>query len=164
MNGCRIVVTIREEAEYARFQAYANGARTCLKKPLSPVGFAKAIADVTAPRRQQVAGSTNYERNYRSGSEFSSPLVDETEENRASYSSMTVHLEHRPQAGAPSQACRRTSSPHWRTGCLTSSSRLELNQATTRGVGDCFGPADYVKLGEDAFYVRLHRSFTNKER
>ena len=42
-----IVVTTSEEAEHAISLAYANGARTCLKKPLSAAGFAKAIADVT---------------------------------------------------------------------------------------------------------------------
>jgi DNA-binding NtrC family response regulator len=42
-----IVVTTSEKVEHACFLAYANGARTCLKKPLSAVSFAKAIADVT---------------------------------------------------------------------------------------------------------------------
>src|SRR5438105_15925361 len=42
-----IVVTTSEKAERACFLAYANGARTCLKKPLSVAGLAKAIADVT---------------------------------------------------------------------------------------------------------------------
>src|SRR6267378_2289049 len=62
-NGCRgrtllsavhtcyeqlpIVVTTSEDAEHACSLAYANGARTCLKKPLSAAGFAQAIADVT---------------------------------------------------------------------------------------------------------------------
>jgi DNA-binding NtrC family response regulator len=50
-----IVVTTSTNAEHACFLAYANGARTCLKKPLSTAGFAKAIADVTAPRYQPVA-------------------------------------------------------------------------------------------------------------
>jgi DNA-binding NtrC family response regulator len=50
-----IVVTTSANAERACFLAYANGARTCLKKPLSAEGFAKAIADVTAPRHQPVA-------------------------------------------------------------------------------------------------------------
>jgi len=50
-----VVVTTSENAERACFLAYANGARTCLKKPLSAAGFAKAIADVTAPRHQPVA-------------------------------------------------------------------------------------------------------------
>ena len=53
-----IVVTTSEKAEHACFLAYANGARTCLKKPLSAAGFAKAIADVTAPHRQPVAALT----------------------------------------------------------------------------------------------------------
>src|SRR6266403_1745390 len=42
-----IVVTTSEGAEDACFLAYANGARSCLKKPLSPVSFAQAISDVT---------------------------------------------------------------------------------------------------------------------
>jgi DNA-binding response OmpR family regulator len=42
-----IVVTTSEKAEHACFLAYANGARTCLKKPLSAASFAKAIAGVT---------------------------------------------------------------------------------------------------------------------
>jgi DNA-binding NtrC family response regulator len=50
-----IVVTTSEDAEDASFLAYTNGARTCLEKPLSAEGFAKAIADVTAPRHQPVA-------------------------------------------------------------------------------------------------------------
>jgi DNA-binding response OmpR family regulator len=50
-----IVVTTSEDAENATFLACANGARTCLKKPLSAAGFAKAIADMTAPRHQPVA-------------------------------------------------------------------------------------------------------------
>jgi CheY-like chemotaxis protein len=47
-----IVVTTSEDAEHACFLACANGARTCLKKPLSAAGFAKAIADMTVPRHQ----------------------------------------------------------------------------------------------------------------
>ena len=70
-NGCRgrtllsavhncyeqlpIVVTTSEEAEHAISLAYANGARTCLKKPLSAASFAEAIAGVTAPHHQPVA-------------------------------------------------------------------------------------------------------------
>jgi DNA-binding NarL/FixJ family response regulator len=50
-----IVVTTSEEAEHAISLAYANGARTCLKKPLSAASFAKAIAGVTAPHHQPVA-------------------------------------------------------------------------------------------------------------
>jgi len=50
-----ILVTTWEDAEHACSLAYANGARTCLKKPLSPAGFAKVIADVTAPHHQPVA-------------------------------------------------------------------------------------------------------------
>ena len=41
-----IVVTTSEKAEHACFLAYANGARTCLKKPLSAASFAEAIAGV----------------------------------------------------------------------------------------------------------------------
>jgi len=50
-----IVVTTSEEAEHAISLAYANGARTCLKKPLSAAGFAEAIAGLTAPHHQPVA-------------------------------------------------------------------------------------------------------------
>jgi DNA-binding NtrC family response regulator len=68
-----IVVTTSEKAEHASFLAYANGARTCLKQPLSVAVLAKAIADVT----DSAASSTSrgltkakyYESNYRS--EFS---------------------------------------------------------------------------------------------
>ena len=68
-----IVVTTSEKAENASSLAYANGARTCLKKPLSVAVLAKAIADVT----DSAASSTSrgltkpkyYESNYRS--EFS---------------------------------------------------------------------------------------------
>ena len=42
-----IVVTTSEKSEHASFLAYANGARTCLTKPLSVAVLAKAIADVT---------------------------------------------------------------------------------------------------------------------
>src|SRR6266542_5458806 len=42
-----IVVTTSEKTEHACFLAYANGARTWLKKPLSAASFAKAMADVT---------------------------------------------------------------------------------------------------------------------
>jgi DNA-binding response OmpR family regulator len=66
-----IVVTTSEKAEHACFLAYANGARTCLKKPLSAAGFAKAIADVTNGAASATSrGITKYyESNYRS--EFS---------------------------------------------------------------------------------------------
>src|SRR5438552_16409317 len=37
-----IVVTTSETAERACFLAYANGARTCLTRPLTPSGFANA--------------------------------------------------------------------------------------------------------------------------
>jgi DNA-binding NtrC family response regulator len=50
-----VVVTTSEDAEHAFSLACANGARTCLKKPLSAAGFAKAIANVTAPDHQPVA-------------------------------------------------------------------------------------------------------------
>src|SRR5713101_8027119 len=50
-----IVVTTSEKAEHAISLAYANGARTCLKKPLSVASFAEAIAGVTAPHHQPVA-------------------------------------------------------------------------------------------------------------
>jgi DNA-binding NtrC family response regulator len=50
-----IVVTTSENAEQASCLACANGAQTCLQKPLSAAGFAKVIADVTAPHHQPVA-------------------------------------------------------------------------------------------------------------
>ena len=50
-----VVVTTSEDAEHACFLAYANGARTCLRKPLSTAGFAEAIADVTVRHHQPVA-------------------------------------------------------------------------------------------------------------
>jgi DNA-binding response OmpR family regulator len=50
-----ILVTTSEDAEHARSLAYANGARTCLKKPLSAVEFAKVIADFTAPHHHPIA-------------------------------------------------------------------------------------------------------------
>jgi DNA-binding response OmpR family regulator len=49
-----ILVTTSEDAEDAISLAYTNGARTCLKKPLSAAAFAEAIADVTAPLHQTV--------------------------------------------------------------------------------------------------------------
>ena len=50
-----ILVTTSEDAEHTSSLAYANGARTYLKKPLSAAGFAKVISHVTAPRHQPVA-------------------------------------------------------------------------------------------------------------
>jgi DNA-binding NtrC family response regulator len=50
-----IVVTTSEDAERAFSLAYANGARTCLRKPLSATGFARVISDLTAPCRQPLA-------------------------------------------------------------------------------------------------------------
>jgi DNA-binding NtrC family response regulator len=50
-----IVVTISEDAAHAISLAYANGARTCLKKPLSTTGLTKAIAGVRAPHHRSVA-------------------------------------------------------------------------------------------------------------
>ncbi len=64
-----IVVTTSEKAEHASFLAYANGARTCLKKPLSVAVLAKAIADVTDSASSTSRGPTKpkyYEANYRS--------------------------------------------------------------------------------------------------
>ena len=51
----RILVTTSKDSEHASFLAYANGARSCLKKPLSAAGFAKAIADVTPARGQPLS-------------------------------------------------------------------------------------------------------------
>ena len=68
-----IVVTTSEKAEHASFLAYANGARTCLKRPLSVADLAKAIAEVTdSAASSSSPGLTKaeyYESNYRS--EFS---------------------------------------------------------------------------------------------
>jgi len=50
-----IVVTTSEDAEHASSLAYANGARTCLTKPLSAADFAKVISQMTVPRHQPVA-------------------------------------------------------------------------------------------------------------
>src|ERR1700693_113447 len=41
--------------------------------------------------------------------------------------------------------------------------RLQLNQAAPSSVSDGLCAADDVELGEDAFYVRLHRALTNKQ-
>src|SRR6266576_3300679 len=68
-----IVVTTSEKAEHASLLAYANGARTCLKKPLSVAVLAKAIADVTDSATSLASRGLMkpkyYESNYRS--EFS---------------------------------------------------------------------------------------------
>ena len=65
-----IVVTTSEKAEHASFLAYANGARTCLKKPLSVAVLAEAIADVTdsaaSPISRGLTKPKYYESNYRS--------------------------------------------------------------------------------------------------
>src|SRR5262249_46592759 len=42
--------------------------------------------------------------------------------------------------------------------------RLQLNQAAARGIGDGFGAANDVHLGEDRFYVRFHRTLADEER
>jgi DNA-binding NtrC family response regulator len=50
-----ILVTTSQDSEHASFLACANGARACLKKPLSAADFAKVISHVTAARHQPVA-------------------------------------------------------------------------------------------------------------
>src|SRR6267142_2731145 len=40
---------------------------------------------------------------------------------------------------------------------------LQLNQPASRSIGDRFGSTDDVELGKNAFHVRLHGAFTNKE-
>src|SRR3954447_26201350 len=50
-----IVVTTSKDAEHVSAVAYANGAKTCLKKPLHSVRLANAIAEVTAITGQPVA-------------------------------------------------------------------------------------------------------------
>ncbi|HEY2102826.1 MAG TPA: response regulator [Chthoniobacterales bacterium] len=68
-----IVVTTSEDVEHACSLAYANGARTCLRKPLSTISFSNAIADMTgaALTSPDPTRSKCDEQNYRS--EFSSP-------------------------------------------------------------------------------------------
>jgi DNA-binding NarL/FixJ family response regulator len=74
-NGCRgrtllsavhtcyerlpIVVTTSEDEACACSLAYANGARVCLKKPLSAAGFAQAIANVSNRAAPSVAHELN---------------------------------------------------------------------------------------------------------
>src|SRR5436309_10203871 len=41
--------------------------------------------------------------------------------------------------------------------------RLQLNQASSRGVGDGFGAADDIHLGEDRLHMRFHSAFTDKK-
>jgi DNA-binding response OmpR family regulator len=56
IHGCRehlpTVVVIDKDSERARAVAYANGARFCLSKPVSPVELANAIADLQPVTRQ----------------------------------------------------------------------------------------------------------------
>ena len=40
---------------------------------------------------------------------------------------------------------------------------LQLNQAASRGVGDGFGAADDIHLGEDCLHMRFHSALTNKK-
>ena len=56
VHGCceqlPTLAVVDKDSEQARALAYANGARFCLRKPVSPVELANAIADLepTAPQ------------------------------------------------------------------------------------------------------------------
>ena len=50
-----ILVTTSEDAEHVTAVAYANGARTCLNKPLQAAALVHAIADLNAPHDELVA-------------------------------------------------------------------------------------------------------------
>ena len=59
IHGCceqlpTLVVVVDKDSEQARALAYANGARFCLSKPVSPVQLANAIADLE-PAAPQLA-------------------------------------------------------------------------------------------------------------
>jgi DNA-binding response OmpR family regulator len=58
VHGCcerlPTLVVVDKHSEQARALAYANGARFCLRKPVSPVELANAIADLE-PAAQQLA-------------------------------------------------------------------------------------------------------------
>jgi len=50
------LVVVDKDSEQTRALAYANGARSCLGKPVSPIALANAIADLeTAPPQLAVA-------------------------------------------------------------------------------------------------------------
>jgi hypothetical protein len=51
-----------------------------------------------------------------------------------------------------------------RKHCCHETKALQLNKAAARRISDSFGPANDIHLGEDAFHVRFHRAFTDKER
>jgi DNA-binding response OmpR family regulator len=50
-----ILVTISEDAEHSTAVAYANGARTCLNKPIPPARIADAISELSRPHQQLIA-------------------------------------------------------------------------------------------------------------
>jgi DNA-binding response OmpR family regulator len=56
IHGCYeqlpTLVVVDEDSEHASALAYANGARSCLSKPVSPVELANAIADLQPAARQ----------------------------------------------------------------------------------------------------------------
>ena len=56
IHGCceqlPTLVVVDKDSEQARALAYANGARFCLSKPVSPVELANAIADLQPAARQ----------------------------------------------------------------------------------------------------------------
>jgi DNA-binding response OmpR family regulator len=49
------LVVVDKDSERARALAYANGARFCLSKPVTPVELANAIADLEPAARQLAA-------------------------------------------------------------------------------------------------------------
>jgi DNA-binding response OmpR family regulator len=56
IHGCceqlPTLVVVDKESEHAKAVAYANGARICLSKPVSPVELANSIADLEAATPQ----------------------------------------------------------------------------------------------------------------
>jgi DNA-binding response OmpR family regulator len=56
VHGCceqlPTLVVVEKDSEQARALAYANGARSCLSKPVSPVELANAIADLEVAATQ----------------------------------------------------------------------------------------------------------------
>lgn len=56
IHGCceqlPTLVVVHKDSEQARALAYANGARFCLSKPVSPIELADAIADLQPAARQ----------------------------------------------------------------------------------------------------------------
>ena len=72
-------MTTSEKGEHASFLAYANGARTCLKKPLLVAVLAKAIADVTDSAASSTSRGLTKPKYYESN--FLPASVEEAKEN-----------------------------------------------------------------------------------